>query len=163
MGAGLTLPAKLGEQIEHILMDLRSLTKAECILLADVSGQLISIQGGTQEIDPVLMAVLAAADVVATAELVRQIGGRDPGGALFRQGKHINVYLFDVASRFVLIVIFRASTLAGLVHTFGRRSVEKLRPLADEFERWTDEPTTPSNARFSAALADEMDKAFEGL
>jgi len=163
MEASTSMPAKLAERIEHILIDLRSLTRAECVLLADVSGQLISIQGGTREIDPTLMAVLAAADVVATAELVRQIGGRDPGSALFRQGRHVNVYLFDVASRFVLIVIFRASTLAGLVHTFGRRSVEKLRPLAVEFENWADGPTETSNPRFGAALADEMDKAFEGL
>lgn len=163
MGAGMIMPAKLAKRIEHILVDLQNLTRAECILLADVSGQLISIQGGTREIDPSLMAVLAAADVVATAELVRQIGGRDPGSALLRQGRHVNVYLFDVASRFVLIVIFRASTLAGLVHAFGRRSAEKLRLLAAEFEDLADEPTETSNPRFGSALAEEMDEAFEGL
>ena len=163
MGIGLALPIELAEQIERILVDLRGMTKAECVLLADVSGQLISVQGRTQEINPVLMAVLGAADVMATAELIQQIGGQDTGGALFRQGKQVNVYLFDVAGRFILIVIFRASTLAALVRTFGGRTAKRLRPLAAEFKDWMNKATKVSDIKFGATLAEEMDKVFEGL
>lgn len=155
------LSAELTEQIDHILGNLRDLTKAQCVILADASGQLISVQGQTQEIDPVLIAVLAAADVMATTELIRQIGGRDPGGALFRRGKRVNLYLFDVASSFVLIIIFQTNTLAGLVHTFGKRAVNRLRPLAAEFERRIEKSATITGATFGASLAEEMDRAFE--
>jgi predicted regulator of Ras-like GTPase activity (Roadblock/LC7/MglB family) len=159
----LSQPDKLAAQIEHILTDLRGLTQAQCILLSDVNGQLINIQGEMQEIDPAIMAILGAADVAATTELIRQIGGRDPGSALFRQGRHVNIYLFDVASRFVLSVVFQTGTLAGLVHSFGRRAAERLRPLAVEFEDQMNRPTQVSDVRFGAILAEEMDKAFEGL
>lgn len=163
MRADFVLPKKLAEQIEWTLVDLRCQTEAECVLLATISGQLISAQGGVQEIDSVLMAALAAADVMATAELSRLIGGKDSGGAMLREGRHRNVYLFDIASRFVLIVVFRASTLAALVHLFGRRAVERLHPLAVEFETWMNKPAQVSDARFGAALAEELDKTFEGL
>lgn len=163
MITGFALPKKLAEQIEWVLVDLRCQTDAECILLADVSGQLISAQGQVQEIDSALMAALAAADVMATAELSRLIGGEDSGGAMLREGRHMNVYLFDIASRFVLIVVFRASTLAALVHLFGRRAVERLHPLTVEFETRMNKPTQVSDARFGAALAEELDKTFEGL
>ena len=159
----MALPAKLAEQIEHILVDLHRKTEAECVLLADVSGRLISVQGQASEVDPVLMAVVGAADVVATAELIRQIGEQDPSSALLREGKHVNVYLFDVAGRFVLIVIFRASTLAALVRTFGGRTAKRLRPLAAEFEDWMNKAIKVSDIKFGATLAEEMDKVFEGL
>lgn len=165
-GTDYTWRAKLAEQmkqIEYILVNLRDLTQAQCVMLADSGGQLISVHGQTQEIDPVLIAVLGAADVMATAELIRQIGGQVHESALFRQGKHANIYLFDVAGRFVLIVISRADTLAGMVHTFGKRAVERLRPLTAEFDDWMNEPTQVSGGEFGAILAEEMDRVFEGL
>ncbi|RLC71929.1 MAG: roadblock/LC7 domain-containing protein, partial [Chloroflexi bacterium] len=59
----LSLPEELAEQIEHILAELYYETEAECILLADISGQLISTQGQMTGIDPVLIAALAAGNV----------------------------------------------------------------------------------------------------
>ena len=163
MRTGISLSSKLAEQMEWVLKGLRRQTEAECILLADVSGQLISVQGELQGIDPTLMAALAAADVVATAELTRLIGGKDPGGALLREGKRVNVYLFEVARRFVLVVVFRTTKLAAVVGMAGRRAVERLRPLVAEFENHTSAPSPIANHRFGDTLAEELDKAFGGL
>lgn len=139
MNSNLALPAELDERIESVLMDLRRQTEAECVLLANTSGQLINVQGQVKEINPRHMADLAAADVVATAQLSQLIGG-DPRSASLHEGRRMNVYLFQVAGRFVLIVIFRASTLAALVHLFGTRAVERLHPLAVDFGTWMERP-----------------------
>lgn len=155
METELALPTELAARIERILTQLYDLTRAQCVLLADAHGRLLGLKGQPQEIDPSLMAALAAANVTATTELLRQIGGEETGGAWLREGKRINVYLFDVAGSLVLIVTFRAGTLANLVNLYGRRAVERLRPLIAEFEQWRDRPT-------GVATVEETDTTFEG-
>jgi predicted regulator of Ras-like GTPase activity (Roadblock/LC7/MglB family) len=134
MKTGFSLPVKLAEQIERILADLHRRTGAECILLADVSGQLITAQGQMQAVDPVLVAALAAGDVAALTELARQIGEENPHGSFLHEGENRNMYIFNVAGSFIMIVIFRTGTPVGLIRLFVRRAAERLYPLTDEFE-----------------------------
>lgn len=163
MRAGITLPIELAEQIDRILVDLHSKTESECVLLADVSGQLISAQGRIQEIDPVTVAALAAGDVAAMSELVRQIGEPNPHGSFLHEGDHKSIYLFSINGSFVLIAIFGADTPIGLMRLFVRRAAERLYPLTDEFEDTMGQPAPIPVADFGATLADELDKAFAGL
>ena len=156
------MPVELAEQIERILTDVRRRTKAEYILLADISGQLLSAQGRTDGIDPVLVAALAASDVAAMAELSRQIGEKNSHGSFLHEGDEKNIYLHVVAGSFLLIVVFRSATPVGLVRLFARRGVERLYPLAAEFEEslsLSGEGKLLSNV-FGAALTDELERAF---
>ena len=163
MGIGLALPAEMAEQIERILVDLHRNAEAECVLLADVSGQLISVQQRMDEIDPVLVAALAAGDVGAMSELAQQIGEENPHGSSLHEGKNRSIYLFNVAGSFILIVIFQADTLIGLMRLFVRRAAERLHPLTAEFEDLMGQPTQVPAADFGATLAEELDNVFEGL
>ena len=163
MRTNLTLSADLAEQIEHILVDLQRNTQAECILLADVSGQLISTQGRMQEIDPVLVAALAAGDMVAMAELARQVGEENSHGSFLHEGENKSIHLLSVASSFILIVIFQADTPVGLMRLFVRRAAGQLHPLTAEFEDSMGQPKQVSDTGFGATLAEELDKVFAGL
>ena len=163
MGIRLALPAELAKQIECILVDLRHNAEAECILLVDVSGQLISAQGRMQGIDPVTVAALAAGDVAARAALARQIGEENPHGSFLHESENKSVYLFSVGGSFILIVIFQADTPLGLIRLFVRRAAERLHPLTAEFEDLMGQPTQVPAADFGATLAEELGKAFEGL
>jgi len=162
MITGLALPAELAEHIEHILMDLYRKAEAECILLADISGQLIQVQGQVQEIDPVLVAALAAGDMAAMSELTRQVGEKNPHGSFLHEGKNRNIYLFNVAGSFILIVVFRTTTPVGLMRLFVRRTAEQLHPLTAEFEDLVGQPR-PISINFGATLAKELDRVFEGM
>lgn len=163
MRTGLTLPVKLADQIEHILVDLHRRTGAECILLADISGQLISAQGQIEEVDPVLVAALAASDVAALAELTRQIGEENPHGSFLHEGEHRCIYIFNVGGSFILIVIFQPATPVGLMRLFVRRAAERLHPLTADFEDLMGHPRQVSDEVFSTKLAQELDRVFEGL
>jgi predicted regulator of Ras-like GTPase activity (Roadblock/LC7/MglB family) len=160
MRTDFALPVEMADQIEQILARVRRMTEAECVLLADISGQLISMQGQMQESDPVLVAALAASDVAAIAELSRQIGEENPSGAFFHEGEHKSVYLANVAGSLILIVIFRADIPIGLVRLFGGRAAEQLRPLASEFEELPSRPDETSTTDFGTALAAELERAF---
>lgn len=156
----LVLPVKLANQIDPILVHLRRMTEAECVLLADISGQLISIVGQMDEGDPALVAALAASDAAALDELSRQIGEDNPSGGFLHEGAHKSVYIYSVAANLLLITIFRSETPVGLVRLFVGRAVEKLLPLTDQFEELIKRPTENPGVDFSAALSDELERAF---
>jgi predicted regulator of Ras-like GTPase activity (Roadblock/LC7/MglB family) len=160
MSASFALPVEMADQIEEITAGLRRLAEAECVMLADISGQLISVQGQLEESDPALVAALAAGDVAAMAELSRQIGEESPSCALLHEGERKSIYMHTVANSFVLLVVYDADTLVGMVRLFAGRAAEKLETLAITFEDLAGQPEAPAGADFGAALADEMERAF---
>jgi predicted regulator of Ras-like GTPase activity (Roadblock/LC7/MglB family) len=160
MRANFALPVEMADQIEPIIAGLRRMTEAECVMLADISGQLISVHGHLEESDPTLVAALAAGDVAAMAELSRQIGEENPSGSLLHEGEHKSIYMHNIANSSILLVVYRSDTLAGMVRLFAGRAAEKLEDLTAEFEDLADQTEASSHTDFGAALADELEKAF---
>jgi predicted regulator of Ras-like GTPase activity (Roadblock/LC7/MglB family) len=160
MSLGLALPEEMAEQIDEVLVALCRDADAQCALLADVSGQLISVQGRTQGIDPVLVAALAAGDMSAMAELSRQVGEPDPHGSFLHEGENKNIYLLNVAGSFILIVVFGPEVPVGLVRLFVGRTADELADLTDQFEDLMEQPSPATDADFGAALADELTRVF---
>jgi predicted regulator of Ras-like GTPase activity (Roadblock/LC7/MglB family) len=163
MKAGFALPVEMADEIEQALVRLRRMTEAECVLLADVSGQLISLHGQMDQTDPVLVAALAAGDVAAMSELSRQIGEENPSGAFLHEGEHKSIYLNNVAGSLILIVIFGSDVPVGLVRLFAGRAAEELLQVTGQFEDLITTPTGSATSDFSAALSDELEKAFNGM
>ena len=159
------LPKELTKQVRRILTDLRRRTGTECILLADVSGQLIGTRGQLLGVDPVLVAVLAAADMAAVDQvsdrLTEQVDERSLGRSFLHEGGKKSLYLFNVAARFVLIVIFRRGVSLSLIQMLVRRASEQLHPLTTEFEELMGPPQPVSDAVFGHTLAQELDRAFQ--
>jgi len=160
MRVNFSLPTEMADQIDKILVRVRRMTEAECVLLADVSGQLIGLHGQTQGSDPVLVAALAAGDMAAMVELSRQVGEEDPSGAFLHEGEHKSVYLYNVAGSLILIVIFGPGTPVGLVRLFAGRAADELLTIADQFEELASSAPEAASEDFSAALSDELEKAF---
>jgi predicted regulator of Ras-like GTPase activity (Roadblock/LC7/MglB family) len=161
MRADFILPVEMADLIEQVMANLRRMTEAECVILADISGQLISAHGQLEESAPALVAALAASDVAAMTELGRQIGEESPFGSFLHEGKRKSIYLHTVANTFILIVISQADTLIGMVRLFAGRAAEKLQEVVAEFEELLVQPKELSSVDFGAALADELEKAFE--
>lgn len=157
---GLSLTEQLCDQFDSILTDLHNRTEAECVLLVDISGQVIDIQGQLEAGDATHVAALAAGDVAAMTELSRQIGEEDSHGSFLHEGKYKSIYLFNVDNSFILIVVFQSSKPIGLIRLLVRRAVERLRPLTDDFEESVKQPLSISDEDFSAGLQAELDKAF---
>jgi predicted regulator of Ras-like GTPase activity (Roadblock/LC7/MglB family) len=135
MNQGLHVPEELLDKIEYILTHLAEKAHTDSIVLADISGQVLSIQGIMDEGTPAVVAALAAGDVAAMSELSKRIGESDPHGSFFHEGETKSIYLHNIAGSFILIVIFRAETPIGLVRLFAKRAVEQLLPITEEFEQ----------------------------
>jgi len=159
----IVLPEDVAMQIEQILRELRTRARADCTFLADISGQVIDIHGGVEDMDPIVMAALAAGELATMEELTRQIGDRSFGRSLLHEGERRSLYICNVHGTFVLVVVFSTDTPVGLVRLFVRRAIERLSPLADRFEEIVRQDKSVLGVDFSAALSDELDKAFGGI
>ena len=160
MNQGLHVPEELLNQIEYILTHLAEKAHTDSIVLADISGQVISINGIMDEGTPDVVAALAAGDVAAMAELSKRIGESDPHGSFFHEGESKSIYLHNIAGSFILIVIYRAETPIGLVRLFAKRAVEQLMPITEEFEENVGSPSTYIPDDFNKGITQELDDTF---
>ena len=160
MDKGLQIPEELLDQIEYILAHLAEKARTDSIVLADISGQVISIQGIMDKGTPAIVAALAAGDVAAMAELSTRIGENDPHGSFFHEGETKSIYLHNIAGSFILIVIFRTEIPIGLVRLFAKRAVEQLMPLTEEFEKVMGPPKSYNPDDFSKGITQELEDTF---
>lgn len=163
MMRGLYLSEGLIDEIDRILTELRQKTQVSCVLLADVSGQLISETGATTGFDTQTVAALTASDMSATAELARQLGEAKPFRMLFHEGEQRHLYLSDVGNSLILIVVFETSIPIGLVRVFTERAALELLPLTERYETALDQARGVLDEAFDESLSDELDGAFGAL
>ena len=160
MNQGLHIPEEMLERIDYILTHLAEKAHTDSIVLADISGQVISLQGIMDEGTPAVVAALAAGDVAAMAELSSRIGEQDPHGSFFHEGETKSIYLHNIEGSFILIVIFRAETPIGLVRLFAKRAVEQLVPITQEFEEVVGPPADYTPDDFRRGITQELDDTF---
>ncbi len=160
MNQGLHVPEELLDKIEYILTHLAEKAHTDSIVLADISGQVLSIQGIMDEGTPAVVAALAAGDVAAMSELSKRIGESDPHGSFFHEGETKSIYLHNIAGSFILIVIFRAETPIGLVRLFAKRAVEQLLPITEEFEQVMGSAEGYNADDFNRGITQEFEDTF---
>ena len=160
MKQGLHIPEEMLERIDYVLAHLAEKAHTDSIVLADISGQVISLQGIMDKGTPAVVAALAAGDVAAMAELSSRIGEQDPHGSFFHEGETKSIYLHNIAGSFILIVIFRSETPIGLVRLFAKRAVEQLLPITEEFEEIMGPPADYSPDDFRKGITQELDDTF---
>jgi predicted regulator of Ras-like GTPase activity (Roadblock/LC7/MglB family) len=161
MNQELHVPEELLDKIEYILAHLAEKAHTDSIVLADISGQVVSIQGIMDEGTPAVVAALAAGDVAAMSELSKRIGESDPHGSFFHEGETKSIYLHNIAGSFILIVIFRAETPIGLVRLFAKRAVEQLLPITEEFEQVMGLPEGYNADDFNQGITQEFEDTFQ--
>ncbi len=160
MMKGLVLPADLMDEIDRVLNQLQGKTQAACILLADISGQLIGQQGSINHVDTDIFSALIAGSMAATAEIARMLGEGERFKLLFHEGERQNLHLAKVGDSFLLVVVFNTTVQIGLVRLYTRQAIQQLLPLAEEFETLQAQPGEAIDADFGDALAAEMESAF---
>ena len=161
MRQGMHIPEELLDKIDYILAHLAEKAHTDSIVLADISGQVVALQGIMDEGTPAVVAALAAGDVAAMAELSKRIGEEDPHGSFFHEGESKSIYLHNIAGSFILIVIFRAETPIGLVRLFAKRAVEQLLPITKEFEEVVGIPDEYNPDDFNKGITQELEDTFQ--
>ena len=155
------LNGKQYDAITTVLSELATKTKASAILFADMSGQLISQRGNTENMNTTVLSALAASDFAATAEMAKLVGEEAKFKLLFHEGDKRNVYLSNVGDDFFLVVVFDVSVTLGLIRIYTKKAIEDLNAaiLAEESEDAKDDKMIDSD--FSTLLGDALDDSFK--
>lgn len=150
------------EAVESILEKLSWDTEAESVLLADISGYLISVQGAS-DINTAVISALAAGNLAATKELARLVGEPARFKLLLHEGEQRSVYLSDVDEKLLLIILFGKATPIGLVRLSTRLAIEKLLDVVKEARNnpnKVDDSITNQAGTLASELSDSLDSIF---
>lgn len=154
------LNAKQFDEITKILSELAAKTKASTILLADISGQLITQRGNTEDINTAILSALAASDFAATSEMAKLVGEEAKFKLLFHEGEKRNVYLSNIGDNFFLVVVFDVSVTLGLVRIYTKKAIQNLSNVFEASES-DEDASKVIDQDFSSMLGDMLDESFK--
>jgi predicted regulator of Ras-like GTPase activity (Roadblock/LC7/MglB family) len=154
------LNSKQYETITKLLTELAAKTKASAILFADMSGQLISQHGKTDDMNMTVLSALAASDFAATSEMAKLVGEEAKFKLLFHEGEKRNVYLSNVGDDFFLVVVFDVSVTLGLIRIYTKKVIEELN---EALQKDADEEPGDNgiDSDFSTLLGNALDDTFK--
>ncbi len=148
------------DEITKVLTELASKTKASTILLANISGQLITQRGNTEDMNTQILSALAASDFAATSEMAKLVGEDAKFKLLFHEGEKRNVYLSNVGDNFFLVVVFDVSVTLGLVRIYTKKAIQNLLNVFETTEQGED-ASAIIDQDFSSMLGDMLDESFK--
>jgi len=132
---GFFLTVEQAEAIDACLDRIAYESEARCIILADITGQLIAERGQTGRMNTQVLSALAAGELAATHELARLVGEEARFKLLLHEGQQHSVYLSDVGEQLILVIVFDVGTPIGLVRMILKKAVEELGPILQRANR----------------------------
>lgn len=155
------LNGKQYEVITKVLTELATKTKASAILFADMSGQLISQRGNTEDMNTTVLSALAASDFAATSEMAKLVGEEAKFKLLFHEGEKKNVYLSNVGDDFFLVVVFDVSVTLGLIRIYTKKAIEDLNTALEDTSGDVAADEQVIDSDFSTLLGNALDDSFK--
>lgn len=122
------------EDIEVIGRSLNSFLKnsnAQCALLVDKDGHLVTQEGQAKSFDVDTISALVAGSFAATKQMAKLLG-EEEFSLMFHQGKKDNIQLSLVGERTILAVIFDDRTTLGMVRLYSSQVASKLGQVFNE-------------------------------
>jgi predicted regulator of Ras-like GTPase activity (Roadblock/LC7/MglB family) len=116
------------EDIEVIGKSLSVFLKnanAQCALLVDKDGHLVTKEGESATFDLDTISALVAGSFAATKQMAKLLG-EEEFALMFHQGKKDNIQLSLVGERTILAVIFDDRTTLGMVRLYSSQVASKL-------------------------------------
>ena len=116
------------EDIEVIGRNLKTFLKnanAQCALLVDKDGHLVTREGEASNYDMDTISALVAGSFAATKQMAKLLG-EEEFALMFHQGKKDNIQLSLVGQRTILAVIFDDRTTLGMVRLYSSQIAAKL-------------------------------------
>jgi len=120
------------EAVTRVLEQLSREVGAQCILMADSLGQMITSVGFSEGIDLALVTSLVAAGFATSFELMRYLGQQNSRNLSYFEGQDYDIYTSNIGENLFLVLIFgkRASlSRIGTVWLYTKRTVAQLQEM----------------------------------
>lgn len=145
-----TFSAELMARVEECLDEFAQNTGALNILLADTTGQVITLRGRIDKQKAEALAALIAGSHAASAEFIKLLDKETPFVNLSHEADGFNIYSSNVAETLILSVAFGDEIKIGIVRAF----IEKARSTLSEIVHEAFLDNTDEN-RVKIRLVDE--------
>ncbi len=157
MQGGMILSSELAMKIDKIIEQLRKKINPRCIVLADISGRVISTYVSRNNIDVTSLAALFASNIGATGAIAEKIQETSGFDTIMQEGKNFNVFLSKVQNSYILAVVFSRSEQVGMVRLFTKKACDNLVEIAVEYEKQNSHKFNgKSFHQFSGKLAQQL-------
>lgn len=129
--------------------------------LLDKSGQQIAASGDVKSIDATSLSSLTAGSMAATAGLADLIGEKE-FSTLYHEGKHDSLFVSNVGTNLILLVIFDEHSSMGLVRLRVGHYAPRLALVVEEVIARTESgsPLEPSSKSLGEISDDDIDALF---
>ncbi len=158
---GLTLSVAQAEAIDAALERMAYESEASCIILADITGQLIAERGASASMNTQVLSALAAGEISATQEMARLVGERARFSLLLHEGDERSVYLSHVGDQLLLIIVFDSDTPIGLVRIILKQAVTELVPLMEAGAQEDEERGDTLDGDFAQLVEHSLDSTLD--
>lgn len=158
---GLILYPSQDQAIDKVLSSLMEKIPARYILLADSSGQVISVSGKREQADPVALGALVASDMAASQEMAHLTGEVQNFNMILREGSEVNTWIINAGLHLVLMFKVSSDVPLGWTRLVIRRAAELIANIADAPVE--EEPSEPDLDLEQLSFSDEIDKSLEEL
>jgi len=119
------------EVIGRCLVGFLKNANAQCALLVDKDGHLVTKEGESSTYDMDTISALVAGSFAATKQMAKLLG-EEEFALMFHQGKKDNIQLSLVGERTILAVIFDDRTTLGMVRLYSSQVAAKLGKVFDD-------------------------------
>ena len=164
MSEGMFLSSEISMKLDKVIAQLRQKLHPNCIILADISGQLLASYISNNEIDATGLAALFASNVGATSAIADKIQETEGFNFILHEGKSYNIFLSKIGNSYLMAVVFMRSEQIGIVRLFSKKASEQLLLLSREYEELND--TAIKNKignKFSEKLVDNLTDIFDDI
>ena len=131
---------------------------AQCALLVDKDGHLVTKEGESSTYDMDTISALVAGSFAATKQMAKLLG-EEEFSIMFHQGKKDNIQLSLVGERTILAVIFDDKTTLGMVRLYASQVSSKLGELFGDIAERKSEGEKISQ-EFGQAAKGKLDDIF---
>lgn len=117
------------EEITKCLANLRFEVGAQCLLLADLAGQVVSVVGITEGLDTGTFIPLIADGFATTFKLAQYLRDREAFNLNFYEGKNYDIYSTSVGDNLFLTLVFdrrKQPSRIGMVWLYAKRTIQDL-------------------------------------
>ncbi len=148
------------KKITRILYELNMRLKARLCVFADMNGFPIDYSGQVEGININSLTAVAAGSFSASNEMSRMISGERHFQHVFHEGEKRNVYMCNISSDYLMIVVFGKQVPIGFVRLLTHHAVGKLSDYLDSLRAGNKQVKQFLDSEFRAKLDRELDKAF---
>jgi hypothetical protein len=135
----LHLSASQERALGLILDNLLERCPAQLLLLAEVSGQLVSVHGEKDKTDPSALGALVAGDLAASQEIARITGQYQHSQLIVREGPESTAFIAEVGEKMVVYMRIKKDVPIGwarlLLLQTGRSLVDIISAPPDKTEK----------------------------